>query len=38
MEEYTIYRLESWSDETWAAVIDAVEETVASFEFGEDDE
>jgi len=30
-ETYTITRLESWSDETWAEVIDAVEDTTASF-------
>lgn len=40
MEEYTIYRLESWSDEQWSEVIEAVEETVASFEFvfGDDED
>ena len=30
-ETYTITRLESWSAETWAEVIDAVEDTTASF-------
>ena len=32
MDSYTIYRIESWDDDTWAEVIDAVEETTASFE------
>lgn len=31
-ETYTIYRLDSWDDDTWNEVIDAVEETVASFD------
>jgi hypothetical protein len=30
-DTYTIYRLESWDDATWAEVIDAVEDTTASF-------
>ncbi len=34
METYTITRLETWDDFTWASVIDAVEQTVASY--GED--
>jgi hypothetical protein len=33
-DTYTITRLETWDDETWAEVIEAVEDTVASF--GED--
>ena len=33
MDSYTIYRIESWDDDTWAEVIDAVEETTASFEY-----
>jgi hypothetical protein len=35
-ETYTITRLDSWDDHTWASVIDAIEETVASY--GEDGE
>ena len=34
MDTYTIIRLDTWDDHTWAFVIDAIEETVASF--GED--
>lgn len=30
-DTYTIYRLESWDDQTWAEVIEAVEDTTASF-------
>jgi hypothetical protein len=30
-ETYTIYRLESWDDDTWAEVIEAVEDTTADF-------
>ena len=30
-DTYTIYRLESWDDQTWDAVIEAVEDTTASF-------
>lgn len=37
METYTITRLESWSDETWDEVIDAVEDTTASFGCEEED-
>ena len=31
MDTYTIIRLDTWDDHTWAFVIDAIEETVASF-------
>jgi hypothetical protein len=31
MNEYTIYRLESWDDETWAEVVEAIEDLTASF-------
>lgn len=34
METYTITRLDTWDDEIWSSVIEAVEDTVASF--GED--
>jgi hypothetical protein len=33
-DTYTITRLATWDDHTWSAVIEAVEETVASY--GED--
>lgn len=28
---YTIHRLESWDDQTWAEVIEAIEDTTESF-------
>lgn len=31
MDEYTVYRLETWDDETWAEVIEAIEATTESF-------
>lgn len=30
MNEYTVYRLEEWSDETWQEIIDAIEDVVVS--------
>lgn len=30
-ETYTITRLDTWDDNTWSAVIEAVEETTASY-------
>ena len=30
-DTYTIYRIDSWDDQTWEAVIEAVEDTTASF-------
>ena len=30
-ETYTIHRLTSWDDETWDQVVEAVEDTTASF-------
>lgn len=36
MDTYTITRLPGWDDHTWESVIDAIEETVASY--GEDGE
>lgn len=32
MDTYTIIRLDTWDDDTWEAVIEAVEDTTASFE------
>lgn len=31
MDTYTITRLESWDDETWAQVVEAIEQTTESF-------
>jgi hypothetical protein len=31
MNSYTVIRLDSWSDDVWAEVVEAIEDTVASF-------
>ena len=36
-QKCTVYRIDSWDDETWEQVVDAVQETVASFDSEEND-
>ena len=32
MGSYTVTRLDEWDDDTWAEVVEAIEDTVATFE------
>jgi len=32
MNSYTVVRLDEWDDDTWAEVVEAIEDTVATFE------
>jgi hypothetical protein len=36
-ETYTVTRLSYWDDDAWAEVVEAIEDTVASFEYAEFD-
>ena len=31
MDTYTVTRLDTWDEDVWAEVVDAIEDTVASF-------